>query len=929
MRLSDNFNDQYSLLFSNSLRLISGKGDARPGACNRALNTPHRLCYCGKTWNLADLLHQILRLEKGEWPKLVQFGMLGFLLQMGLGIGFSAGDAAFFSNVGAAQLPVIFLLTPIVMLVYTSAYSFFLMRSSIDRVVDLALAGLAIGGVALWALLGADINPEIKTLFYYALKLYLVMWYFALYTLFWSYTDTYFHIQDAKRLFPLFAAFCALGTASGALIVHLLADTLPMHYFLLLWSAIAVATMPLVRMLRRRWSQIEESELEPVAENDKPQSKLSTVLDAFKTSKFTRVYALTLFIILLMTNLIEYQYATVLEASRDEAELAELFGALYAATNIFNLFICLFVFNRLISRFGVRNVAFILPLTYFLVFGFFFLHGGEIAAIAAFFAYHGILTSIEYNNENLLFNAVPSSVKKPVRALIEGMCEPVASLFAGGFLIYTAHYLTPRELSGIGVIVGVGLIVMVVLLRHRYPSAMAANMRRGSLHFGDQHSQTLHFSANAREKLEAEAGDAASPLSGLAQTLLGSDKAPATKAADKSLDQLADTLNSNDPYERNQALFALCETASPEDIHLVPALISKLPSLDRSARRIAIMLLGRIGDTESIQEVLAASGALAGRERRAIAGMLVNLGETAIPRLTSVLCDRRYGHQIRSIAARALADLSYAQLTAQIGRLIKEELEEAHRLSLNAERLEREKAKSEAMAILAQAQHERVARAVDFILELLALDGKLPNFDLLIVSLHSANPKVRANAFEAIENSVDYETYRSIDALLRQRKTSQPATPAAHDDDIMPLIERTLEVGYGIEAAAAMKVLHERLPVDQFIQKVRNAMKPDMPSATRRQLLKLLGLKHEDEAGPAALVAALRRMPGFAAAPLAALTDLARHARNETPNAPSIKGTADGFSFWITYEDIREVASRRSELALLMLRDWNDRHATA
>lgn len=877
---------------------------------------------------MTELVRNMLRLEKGEWPKLSQFGMLGFLLQMGLGVGFSAGDAAFFSNVGASKLPIVFLLTPVIMLVYTSAYSFFLMRSSIDRVVDLALAALTIGGVALWALLSANLNPDLKTAFYFALKLYLVMWYFALYTLFWSYTDTYFHIQDAKRLFPLFAAFCALGTASGALLVHLFADVLPMHYFLLIWSAISVATMPLVRMLRRRWRQIQESDLEPAVESRDSQSKLSMVLDAFRTSKYTRTYALVLFIILLMTNLIEYQYATVLEASRNEAELAELFGALYAAVNIFNLFVCLFVFNRLVSRFGVRNVVFILPLTYFLVFVFFFLQGGEIAAIAAFFAYHGVLTSIEYNNENLLFNAVPSTVKKPLRALIEGMCEPVASLFAGGFLIYTAHYLTPRELSGIGAIVGVGLIVAVVLLRHHYPAAMAANMRRGALQFGDQRFQSPDFSPNARKQLENEASNNASPFSELAQALLGDNTSPTVKSEYASVDQLTDMLNSQDPSERNEALYALCEIAEPDDIHLVPALISKLPYLDRSARRIAIILIGRIGDTGSIQDILTASEAMTGRERRAVAGMLVSLGKTAVPHLTKVLCDRRYGHQIRSIAASALADLSYAQFTTQIDRLVKEELAHAHRLRLNAEQLSADQSNSRAMAILAQAQQERVANAVDFVLELLALSGKLPNFELLIASLHSANPKVRANAFESIENSVEYETFRSIDALLRQHEKIKPSTTLAPRNDVLPLVEHALDVGYGVEAAAAMQILYERLSTNQFIKKIRATIKPDMPAVTHRQLLKLLGLKHTNEPSPIALVESLREMKTFAAAPLAALADLARHARYHPPKASSIMGSADGVSFWITHDDIREVASRRAELALLMLRVWDERYAT-
>src|SRR3546814_15119521 len=67
---------------------------------------------------------------------------------------------------------------------------------------------------------------------YFVLKLYLVMWYIALYTLFWNYTDAYFDIQDAKRLFPLFAAFCALGTATGAALVGLFAGAVPVAFFL-------------------------------------------------------------------------------------------------------------------------------------------------------------------------------------------------------------------------------------------------------------------------------------------------------------------------------------------------------------------------------------------------------------------------------------------------------------------------------------------------------------------------------------------------------------------------------------------------------------------------------------------------------------------------------------------------------------------------
>jgi ATP:ADP antiporter, AAA family len=178
-------------------------------------------------------LNHIFRLEPGEWPKLLQFGLFGFLLQMGMGIGFSAGDAAFLSNVGADSLPIIFLLIPLVMLLYTVIFSYFLVRTSIGHTVDFTLGALIVGGVTLWALLDAGLDPEWQTILYYIFKLYLAVWYIALYTLFWNFTDTYFDIQDAKRLFPLFAAFCGLGTATGALFVSLFAASIPMHSFLL------------------------------------------------------------------------------------------------------------------------------------------------------------------------------------------------------------------------------------------------------------------------------------------------------------------------------------------------------------------------------------------------------------------------------------------------------------------------------------------------------------------------------------------------------------------------------------------------------------------------------------------------------------------------------------------------------------------------
>jgi len=265
------------------------------------------------------LLNRLFRVEPGEGAKLLQFGLFGLLLQTGMGVGFAAGDAAFLTHVGADKLPIIFLLTPLVMIVYTGYFSYLLVRFGIDRVVEASLGLLIAGGAILWALIQVGLPEPWDVGLYYVLKLYLAMWYIGLYTLFWNFTDTYFDIQDAKRLFPLFAAFCAAGTALGAAIVSLLSGFIPMHAFMLVWAAVALVTAPVAIRLRRRFKRIADSDIDLEADSGDWRAQFAGVAAAFRTSPYSVALVLTLFVTLLMTNLAEFQYSNVLEKGRDEA----------------------------------------------------------------------------------------------------------------------------------------------------------------------------------------------------------------------------------------------------------------------------------------------------------------------------------------------------------------------------------------------------------------------------------------------------------------------------------------------------------------------------------------------------------------------------------------------------------------------------------
>jgi hypothetical protein len=578
-------------------------------------------------------------------------------------------------------------------------------------------------------------------------------------------------------------------------------------------------------------------------------------------------------------------------------------------------------------------VALILPLTYFAAFGYFFLAGGAAAALGAFFAYHGVLTSIEYNNQNLLFNAAPSAVKRPFRTVVEGLCEPMASLLAGGFLLVFARHMDVRELSGVGVLAGAALIGVVVAMRQAYPAAMAQNMRRGWLNFADPAAAAPAFEADAAELLRARTQEADSGAAAAARALLHArttapartpvaPAAPVTDEASPATDAFAARLADPSPMARKAALQALASLVGPGDVGLVPALTAALPTMDRSSRATILSLLGVIGDVEAIPQILAAAAQLSPRELRAAEAMLAGLGEIAIPRLTQALGDPQAPYRARAIAARALSGLSHAQFLSQLDRLVAEELDATGRRLATARRLEAEADGSPAVELLAHAYREGVAEAVDFVLELLAVGGFLPDFDLLIVSLHSANPKVRANAIEAIASGLDHGTWRRLAPLVERRAERAPAPSGG--GDLASILQAALESGRAFEAAAAAQALAERAAPAALAARLRPALAGDPPPALRESLAALLDLDGGAAPTVVDLVSALRARPEFATASIGALTTLAGRLRPE-PARRGVELRVKGRGLWLAAADIDEAAARYPDLALTMLKACDGR----
>src|SRR5690606_11975158 len=127
----------------------------------------------------------------------------------------------------------------------------------------------------------------------------------------------------------------------------------------------------------------------------------------------------------------------------------------------------------------------LLPLSYVAVFVFFFLQPGFVAAVVAFFVYQSLFVAIEYNNINLLYNALPQRMKRQLRTFIEALAEPVATATAGLALLYSAGSLDPSNLALAGLLAGCVALLVAAFIRHDYGRALATNLRADWLDFAN------------------------------------------------------------------------------------------------------------------------------------------------------------------------------------------------------------------------------------------------------------------------------------------------------------------------------------------------------------------------------------------------------------------------------------------------------------
>ncbi len=902
--------------------------------------------------------------------------ILAAVFQAGLTIGTTAGDTLFLSNIGVESLPYIYIIMPLIMFLYASVFSYFISKVGIKKLLYASVYIVStIALVLFFAISMRDSLSEFQiTALYYVIKIFTTVVYIAFYSLYWNYADLYFDMSESKRVFAYLAAGTAIGVIIGGLTVSLSTELLGVSYLFLLWMLLGLSSVSVIYFINSRYHVLSITSIDD-EEDESAWMVLKKHWSSIIKIRYVSLLAGMVFLVSLLAGITEYQYYDVFSNTYTEEELAILLGWLYAGVNVFNLIVCAFLFNRLVLRIGVTNIAMIQPVVYILTFSFLLLDYGFSAAMLAFFAYQGMAWSVDNNNYNLMFNALPNANRAQLRTILEGLLEPIATALAGVYLIFYASKVPAEGVSLVGFLGALILFAIVMFMKKNYLISLVQNLKTEWLDFSRKlRSHLSTFTDKERDtllgKISASLSEAISALK-IMLVIHDSQSLPAllriydltggTIQNDNDLDELkisfesflegknyhqAHTLvqwfnNNNskvhphiaevfayygliqptkiklyaesaDPDLQNIALIASIHSAdlqqvavtlrsvqdlldgesiniqrglrvlrfSKNSVYAVTALpyihhkdaevrlaafrtikatvaestisfvnpmIQAIRENEGATREICIHILERINDPICVKPLLLLAPELTPSERRLSEDFITGMGNLIIPTVVSVLSNKDASSISRSLAAKVLYRVAPIQFELIYPDLIKEEIGVAEALKHNESVLASDTRDLSEINVLRRYYRDTRTSKINLILEFLSTAGRLPAYELMINSLGSTNPKIRAFGIETLEQGVDRTLYERLIEQLNFSTVSESSIERhATTKEIESVVTNAVQSTHPIEKSAALSLIW-RSDKSSWIKLIRSIIQQPLHDLVKETTVARLHNEHDRE----------------------------------------------------------------------------------
>jgi AAA family ATP:ADP antiporter len=293
---------------------------------------------------------------------------------------------------------------------------------------------------------------------------------------FWAIVAKHFNFQQSKRLSSLINTGDVISSVVTYLAIPLLVKLVSPDSLLLGAVGLLVVCSIVIRKIHRDFT---------VAEDDPDMAKAKALQSHEELPKgivddsYYRYIFLLALIPVFALFYVEYIFFT---ESRiifpDKASLASFLGVFFGISAIAEFFVKTFLYNKLITKYGIKAGILILPLSLIFSFGMAAIYGLSYDTAAIFFAcialsrffLSTIRKAISDPAYQVLYQPIPSQFRLNIQGRIEGRAKSIGGLLAGIVLLFLVDLanLNVLVLSILFLLVTIAWVIVSLLGQNSY-----------------------------------------------------------------------------------------------------------------------------------------------------------------------------------------------------------------------------------------------------------------------------------------------------------------------------------------------------------------------------------------------------------------------------------------------------------------------------
>ncbi len=446
-------------------------------------------------------------LTSEERKSLLRPGLLLCLLTTGLAIGRSANDTFFIGASGASQLPKVYMFNALVLAIVSLCYSF--LEKRIARFSFLSWILILATLLLLYLrrqLFQGDWWLPYAIFCYYEVLLLLIQMHF------WTCVNDIFGPREGKRIFPYLGAIGLVGSIAGGGFTWFAAPHIGYHNLFFVWIALLACAVPLSISLKVSAAAGSDSH---AGHSSPRQREFQNFLGLWKVP-LVRYMALISIPLWLVVHTLDWLFYLALEESfmGQADQLSAFLGFVSGAISFLGILLQFFISPYVLSKWGVSFAysfysismsvgAFLFHIRNLLPFGGIWSQLRLALPVAVRFLDEAVFFSIYDSAIQLLYGALPASMRGQARAFIYGILETVMTALTGGLLLLAVEFeIAQIDISVICICLSLLWVYLSLGIKKHYLHALALNLNSHDI---EHHNQALKVLKNSRIKAKERA----------------------------------------------------------------------------------------------------------------------------------------------------------------------------------------------------------------------------------------------------------------------------------------------------------------------------------------------------------------------------------------------------------------------------------------